>query len=106
MKNVQAVGVTRPGGFAQYVCVPEAAVFPIGDLSFEEASFMEPLSCVLHGVEEVGPDLADKVLLIGAGPIGLLLVQSFLVKGCSEITVVDRGRRPSGNGKRAGAPPM
>ena len=89
-ENVQAVGVTRQGGFAQYVCAPEAAVFSIGDLSFEEAAFMEPLSCVLHGVEEVQPDLADKVLLIGAGPIGLLLLQSFLVKGCSEITVVDR----------------
>ncbi len=89
-ENVQAVGVTRQGGFAQFVCAPEGAVFPIGDLSFEEAAFMEPLSCVLHGVEEVQPDLADKVLLIGAGPIGLLLLQSFLVKGCSEITVVDR----------------
>ncbi len=89
-ENVEAVGVTLPGGMAQYVCAPEGAVFPIGDLSFEEAAFMEPLSCVLHGVEQVKPDLADSVLLIGAGPIGLLLLQSFLVEGCSSVHVVDK----------------
>jgi 2-desacetyl-2-hydroxyethyl bacteriochlorophyllide A dehydrogenase len=89
-ENVEAVGVTLPGGMAQFVCAPEQAVFPIGDLSFEEAAFMEPLSCVLHGVEQVKPNLADTVLLIGAGPIGLLLLQSFLVEGCSSIHVVDK----------------
>ncbi len=102
-ENVQNIGVTKPGGFAQYVCAPEGAVFPIGDLSFEEAAFMEPLSCVLHGVEEVQPDLADKVLLIGAGPIGLLLLQSFLVKGCSEVTVVDRDASRLDMAKELGA---
>ena len=89
-ENVEAVGVTLPGGMAQFVCAPEQAVFPIGDLSFEEAAFVEPLSCVLHGVEQVKPDLADTVLLIGAGPIGLLLLQAFLVDGCSSVHVVDK----------------
>lgn len=89
-ENVEAVGVTLPGGMAQFVCAPEQAVFPIGDLSFDEAAFVEPLSCVLHGVEQVKPNLADTVLLIGAGPIGLLLLQSFLVEGCSSIHVVDK----------------
>jgi D-arabinitol dehydrogenase (NADP+) len=89
-QNVQSVGVTKPGGMAQYVCVPEGAVFPIGDLSFEEAAFMEPLSCVLHGVEQVNPGLSDSLLIIGAGPIGLLLLQSFLVKGCSRVDVIDK----------------
>ncbi|MBN2628743.1 MAG: zinc-dependent alcohol dehydrogenase family protein [Spirochaetales bacterium] len=91
-ENTQAVGVTRSGGMAHYVTAPEAAVFPIGDLSFEEAAFMEPLSCVLHGVERVAPGLADRVLLIGAGPIGLLLLQSFKVKGCTRIEVVDKDK--------------
>lgn len=89
-ENAEAVGVTLPGGMAQYVCAPEQAVFPIGDLSFEEAAFVEPLSCVLHGVELVKPCLADTVLLIGAGPIGLLLLQSFLLEGCSSVHVVDK----------------
>ena len=78
--NIESVGVTKPGGMAQYVTVPENAVFPIGGLSFEEAAFMEPLSCVLHGIERLNPNLADRVLLIGAGPIGLLILQCLLCR--------------------------
>jgi threonine dehydrogenase-like Zn-dependent dehydrogenase len=102
-ENIEAIGVTLPGGMAQFVCAPEQAVFPIADLSFEEAAFMEPLSCVLHGVEQVNPHLADTVLLIGAGPIGLLLLQSFLVKGCSSIHIVDRDEERLKIAKEMGA---
>jgi D-arabinitol dehydrogenase (NADP+) len=101
--NIQAVGVTLPGGMAQFVTAPEQAVFPIGDLSFEEAAFMEPLSCVLHGVEQIAPALADRVLLIGAGPIGLLILQSLLVKGCAEIDVVDKDEDRLNMAKKLGA---
>ena len=91
-ENTEAVGVTMPGGMAEYAVAPEPAVFPIGDLSYEEAAFMEPLSCVLHGVERIDPELADRVLLIGAGPIGLLLLQSLRVRGCVRIDVVDKDK--------------
>lgn len=102
-ENTQAVGVTRSGGMANYVTAPEKGVFPIGDLSFEEAAFMEPLSCVLHGIERVNPVLADRVLLIGAGPIGLLLLQSFVSKGCTRIEVVDRDKSRLEMAKKMGA---
>ena len=88
--NWQAVGVTRPGGMAQYTTAPEKAVFDIGELSFEQAAFMEPLSCVLHGLERLGSDLADKVAILGAGPIGVLLMQGIRAQGASRITVVDK----------------
>lgn len=88
-QNVQAVGVTRPGAMAQYIAAPEGAAFNIGSLSFEEAAFMEPLSCVLHGIERFELDLADRVLLIGAGPIGLLLLQLLLLQGASRVDVAD-----------------
>jgi len=45
-------------------------VLTIGDLLFEEAAFMEPLSCVIHGVGLIGSALGTRTLLIGAGPIG------------------------------------
>lgn len=89
-KNWSAVGVTRPGAMAQYVTAPEKTIFPIGDLSFEQAAFVEPLSCVLHGLERLGPDLGDRVLILGAGPIGVLLMQGIRAQGASHITVVDR----------------
>lgn len=86
----QAVGVTRAGGMAQYVVVPENAAFLIGDLSFEEGSFVEPLSCVLHGIERVGIHMGDRILIIGSGPIGNLILQSALLQGAASITVVER----------------
>lgn len=88
--NWSAVGVTRPGGMEQYTTAPEKVTFDIGDLSFEQAAFMEPLSCVLHGLERLGPDLADKVAILGAGPIGALLLQGIRAQGASRITVVDK----------------
>ena len=48
-ENVEAVGVTLPGGMAQFVCAPEQAVFPIGNLSFEEAAFMVFYLSMLSG---------------------------------------------------------
>ncbi|MFH1524706.1 MAG: zinc-dependent alcohol dehydrogenase family protein [Chloroflexota bacterium] len=88
--NWQAVGVTRPGGMAQYVCAPEKSAFDIGDLPFEQAAFMEPLSCVLHGLERLDPAVASKVVILGAGPIGLLLLQAIRLRGAAEVTIVDK----------------
>lgn len=88
--NWQAVGVTRPGGMAQYTTAPEKVVFNIGDLPFEAGAFVEPLSCVLHGLERLGPEMADKVAILGAGPIGILLLQGIRLLGASQVSVVDR----------------
>lgn len=88
--NWQAVGVTRPGGMAQYVSVPEKAVFDIGDLPFEQAAFMEPLSCVLHGLERLDLAVAAKVAIVGAGPIGLLLLKVIRLRGAAEVAMVDK----------------
>ena len=88
--NWSAVGVTRPGGMEQYVAAPEKAIFDIGDISFEYGAFVEPLSCVIHGVERLDPELASSILIIGAGPIGLLLLQVLRHYGAAEITVVDK----------------
>lgn len=88
--NWQGVGVTRPGGMAEYAVVPEKAAFDIGTMSFEVGGFVEPLSCVLHGVERTGFSLGDRVLIVGAGPIGILLAKTIAVQGASDITQVDR----------------
>jgi 2-desacetyl-2-hydroxyethyl bacteriochlorophyllide A dehydrogenase len=88
----QAVGVTLPGGMAEYVCAPEKAVFSIGDLGFAAGSFVEPLSCVLHGVQRAAPSLADDILVVGAGPIGVLLMKSLIAAGASRLTMADRNR--------------
>lgn len=88
--NWQAVGVTRPGGMAELVCAPEKAVFAIGDLSYTSAAFVEPLSCVLHGIERARLRLANRIAILGAGPIGNLLMQTARLQGTTHITMVDK----------------
>ena len=90
--NWQGVGVTRPGGMAQVVVAPEKAVFSIRELPFEHGAFMEPLSCVLHGVERANIRLADSVAILGAGPIGILLLQIVRLQGAVRVSVVEKNR--------------
>ena len=87
--NWQAIGVTLPGGMEQYVTVPEKAVFRIGDLPFEQAAFMEPLSCVIHGIERARIELADTIAILGAGPIGSLMLQLARLQGAAHITQLE-----------------
>ncbi len=75
---------------AQYVLVPEKSVFAIGDLPFEHGAFVEPLSCVLHGVERAQVRLADRVAILGAGPIGILLLQTVRLQGAVQVTMVEK----------------
>ncbi len=101
--NWNGVGVTLPGGMAQFSAVPEKAVFGIGGLPFTAGAFMEPLSCVLHGVQRTGFSLADRVLIVGAGPIGILLLKSILLEGASAITSIDRNEARLALARRSGA---
>ena len=87
--NWQGIGVTRDGGFAERVAVPAKVVYPIGDLPFEQAVFIEPLSCVVYGVQRATPGLGDRVLIFGAGPIGLLLAQVIQRAGAAQVVVTD-----------------
>lgn len=86
----KAIGVVLPGGMSQLVNVPASAVFKIGELSFETAAFMEPLSCVLHGMRKVAVRRDEDVLIIGAGPIGLLIAQVARDAGAARIVMADR----------------
>lgn len=89
-ENWTAIGVTRPGAMAEYVVVPESAAFEIGDLSFAEAAFMEPLSCVLHGVEKLGVEPGAAAAVIGAGPIGVLIMRTLRARGVTKLGVAER----------------
>ncbi|MCL5734705.1 MAG: zinc-dependent alcohol dehydrogenase family protein [Actinobacteria bacterium] len=88
----EGVGVTRPGAMAEFVVVTEAAAFAIGELPFAVGAFVEPLSCVVHGIERAGVDSGDRVLILGAGPIGILLLAMVRLHGAAEVTVVERNR--------------
>lgn len=101
--NWQAIGVTLPGGMEQYVTAPEKAVFGIGDLPFEQAAFMEPLSCVVHGIERANIKLGDKVAILGAGPIGDLILQVARLQGAEPITMLENNPGREELAKQLGA---
>jgi L-iditol 2-dehydrogenase len=88
--HLQALGVTRDGGFAELSLVPAAQAYRVpAQLSFEACAFAEPLSCCLHGLDLAGIRAGDRVMVIGAGPIGLLMVQLVRSSGAAEVAVIE-----------------
>jgi D-arabinitol dehydrogenase (NADP+) len=85
-----AVGVTRDGGFATYVAVPESSVYGIGDMSFAQAALIEPLACVAWGMKQVQIQPGNNVLIFGAGPMGSLMLQAVKSAGAASVTMVDK----------------
>jgi D-arabinitol dehydrogenase (NADP+) len=87
--NWNAIGVTRDGGFAEYVVAPTANVYPIGEMPYEVAAFIEPISCVVYGLQRLRIPVGANGLVYGAGPIGLLMLQLVAHGGASTVAVVD-----------------
>ena len=91
-ENFYSLGVTGPGGFAEYVAVNQDKVFRIRNLSFEQATMVEPAACVVHGMDVIGVRTGDDVLLFGAGPTGLILAQALKNGGAGCVAVADPNR--------------
>lgn len=80
------------GGFAEYVSINEKfakiALLKIPDkLSINEATFLEPIACCIESIEKCNIGLGDIIVIIGAGVMGLLLLQLSLLKGASKVIV-------------------
>lgn len=91
----QAPGINIDGGFAEYVRLPEQAVrqgniIVLDDrVSFEEAALNEPLSCVYNAIQKVIVNPGDNVLVIGAGPIGLMHAKLAKMAGAANVIIND-----------------
>jgi D-arabinitol dehydrogenase (NADP+) len=64
-----------------------AKCYKIKNLSDEEATLLEPASCAIHGMDKLKMPFGAKVLLIGAGPTGLILAQLMKIGGAGHITI-------------------
>lgn len=78
------------GAYAEYVKVPQRIVeqnmFALPDsMSYKTAALMEPFSCAVYGIEEVPIKQGDVVVVIGAGPIGLMFIKLAYLKGAKVI---------------------
>jgi L-iditol 2-dehydrogenase len=84
------------GGMQEYLLVPSDHAFAIpDDMSDEAAALVEPLSVALHGVSRARIRAGDSVLIIGAGPIGVLCAVVAAAEGAANVAIVDPdgGRR-------------
>jgi len=93
--NRQVLGVScadyrRAGAFAEFVAVPSRIVYRLpNNLSFEEAAMLEAVSVAIHAVSLAPLSAGSTALVVGAGMIGLLIVQVLRAAGCSRILVTD-----------------
>jgi (R,R)-butanediol dehydrogenase/meso-butanediol dehydrogenase/diacetyl reductase len=82
------------GAFAEYIRVPAAQLLAVPDgLSLREAALTEPLTVALHALDVAGAAPGDRVLVTGAGPIGLLVVAALRAAGVDDVRVSEPGER-------------
>jgi D-arabinitol dehydrogenase (NADP+) len=86
-ENLAAYGVTKNGGFAEFMRIKAARVFKIAHLATREAVMVEPSACALHGMEVLEMRPGSDVLLFGAGPTGQVLAQLMKLNGAARLVV-------------------
>jgi L-iditol 2-dehydrogenase len=91
----EVIGVSTPefrrmGAFAEYVTVPARIVYVLPEsMPFAHAVLIEAVSVAVHAVYLTQITLDDRVIVVGAGMIGLLVLQAALLAGAGEVFVVD-----------------
>jgi len=86
--DLKIIGYEYPGGFAEYMNVPDRNLFVIpDDISFEEAATLDALTVGVHAVHRGGVSISDRVAVLGAGAIGIALIAVTKKAGVREIFV-------------------
>lgn len=92
-ENYEAFGINIDGAFAEFVRVPsryisQGNIFILPDnITFEEGALIEPLAAAFNGIESAGINLSDIVLIIGAGPMGILNLMLAKLRGAQKVIV-------------------
>ncbi len=88
--NYDTIGTSVDGAFAPYLRAPQSALFRISDeVSRDDATLFEPLSCVVGALARVPIQPGDNVAIIGSGPMGLLFAQTLRAMGAGKIITTD-----------------
>lgn len=83
------IGSSTPGGFAEYLLVPGAQVFDATGIDADLAVFAEPSACIAHLIDRLDPLQGRSVVVLGAGPTGVLLTQFLIYGGASSVVLAD-----------------
>ena len=93
--NREVLGVSpgtylRNGAFAEFVVVPQHILYKLPEnVTFEQAALVEPVAVALHALSLAGLQVGESCLVVGAGMIGLFLVQAASIAGASPVIAVD-----------------
>lgn len=102
--DMTTLGIFRDGGFAEFNLAPASALYPISkNIPLDQAIFAEPLSCVLNGFGKSQLKMGDTVVILGAGPIGLLFLMLFKAGGAGRVGVAEVAATRAGLARAAGA---
>lgn len=85
--NIKVFGVHIDGGMAEYVSVPTYSLVHGEGLSHDELALVEPLAIGAHGVRRAGVEQGEFVLVVGAGPIGLGIMEFARIAGAKVIAL-------------------
>ena len=94
--NRKVIGVScedyrRDGAFAEYIAVPQHILYRIPDnVSFDQAAMIEPLSIAFHAANQIRHKIGATAAVVGAGKIGMLLIQTLRMFGFGTIIAVKR----------------
>ncbi|USK48003.1 2,3-butanediol dehydrogenase [Bacillus sp. CMF12] len=92
------------GGFSEYSVVPSKMIHKIPDnMTWEQAALVEPAAVAVHAVRQSDMKIGDSVVVIGTGPIGLLVIQAAKAAGASKIVAVEVSPERRDFAKQAGA---
>jgi len=100
------LGITCDGTFAEYVVVPEDSVHKLPEnVSFQNASCLEPIGLTARSLEHVKPILGDTAAIIGPGKIGLFHLQALKASGVTEVFMIglDKDKKRFEIAKKLGA---
>ena len=87
-ESLEVIGVHKDGGMCERFVLPARKLHPSEKLTMEQLALVETLAIGCNCVNRAGPGAGDKVLVIGAGPIGMAVIE-FLKVAKTEITVMD-----------------
>jgi 2-desacetyl-2-hydroxyethyl bacteriochlorophyllide A dehydrogenase len=103
-EHVEALGFTRPGGYAELVAVPERIVHVLPEhVSFDAGVLVEPASVVLHGLEKARPQPGEAIGVIGVGTLGALAIALARLHSPSRIVAYGIREEELELGRRLGA---
>ncbi len=100
------LGAHVPGSNAEFVAIRADALFVIPpELSLARAALVEPAACALHAVDLAAPLPNEQALVVGAGPIGLMVIQALVDRGINPVFCIDLNAERLAMAEKLGAVP-